>query len=176
MYLVSLYFDEKSSMRITSYMKRIAKRTGEDFMIRGEVPAHLTVLAFDAKKEDACYVFESLKERFTRGSIYFATVGAFLPHVLYISPVLNEYLFQLQKEMYESLLDIKEKSSEINIRNMYKPYSWIPHATLAKKLSKEQMATAFALLQEEFGPFEAEVVRIGLARTNPYDEIVYISL
>ena len=48
---------------------------------------------------------------------------------------------------------------------------WVPHATIGKKLSKEEMLAAFQVLQEQFGVFSSRVVRIGFAKTNPYEEL-----
>ena len=53
-----------------------------------------------------------------------------------------------------------------------KKFGWLPHTTIAKKLSQEEMRTAFMVLQESFGMFFGDVVRIGLAKTNPYEDIV----
>ena len=53
----------------------------------------------------------------------------------------------------------------------YMPFQWLPHTTIAKKLSKEQMQTAFEVLQNSFGVFEGKVVRIGLAKPNPHRDI-----
>ena len=48
---------------------------------------------------------------------------------------------------------------------------WVPHAPIGKKLSKEEMLAAFQVLQEQFGVFSSRVVRIGFAKTNPYEEL-----
>ena len=53
---------------------------------------------------------------------------------------------------------------------------WLPHITLGKKLSKEQMQEAFAVMQEQFVPMEVTVSEIGLAKTNPHQDLVRIEL
>ena len=37
MYLVSIYFDEKTNQRIKEYMKQVAAKTGNSFMLDGNV-------------------------------------------------------------------------------------------------------------------------------------------
>lgn len=54
---------------------------------------------------------------------------------------------------------------------MLSSMQWVPHATIGKKLSKEEMLAAFQVLQEQFGVFSSRVVRIGFAKTNPYEEL-----
>ena len=51
MYLISLYFDDVTNERIQSYMNQIAKRTGNDVMLAGKVPPHITLSAFETTQE-----------------------------------------------------------------------------------------------------------------------------
>ena len=58
MYLISLYFDDVTNERIQSYMNQIAKRTGNDVMLAGKVPPHITLSAFEITQEsEAVAVF-----------------------------------------------------------------------------------------------------------------------
>ena len=49
--------------------------------------------------------------------------------------------------------------------------NWLPHITLAKKLSSEDMLIAFRILQKNFAPIEAKVISIGLASVNPHKDL-----
>ena len=51
-----------------------------------------------------------------------------------------------------------------------------PHITRGKKLTKEQMQIAFTLMQESFMPFQGKITSIGLAKTNPHEDILTIEL
>ena len=169
MYLVSLYFDEKSDARIRQYINTVAKRTGNTYMLDGKVPPHITISAFESKCE--IQVIERLDEcvkELQSGRIHWASVGAFFPSVIYLSPVLNEYLHQVSFTVYTAL----EGLEDTNIRKCYKPFSWLPHTTISKKLSAEEMKMAFAVMQESFGMFSGEGIRLGLAKTNPYEDLV----
>ena len=55
MYLVSLYFDEKTNKNIQNLIDKVAGKTGNDFMIAGKVPPHITVFAFETKQEKRCW-------------------------------------------------------------------------------------------------------------------------
>ena len=46
---------------------------------------------------------------------------------------------------------------------------------MGKKLNKEQMVTAFSVLQDGFMPFDADVVGIGLAKVNPHEDVEKIT-
>ena len=52
----------------------------------------------------------------------------------------------------------------------------MPHTTIAKKLEKEEMMAVFRVMQEQFGVFSGEIVKIGLARTNPYEDLICVEL
>ena len=90
-----------------------------------------------------------------------------MPHVLYITPVLNEYLHNMMVEIY----DMFSEMEDIIVRKCYQPFAWLPHTTISKTLDKEQMQEAFKVMQEMFVPFMGTVVRIGLSKTNPYQEL-----
>ena len=98
-----------------------------------------------------------------KDKIHWVTVGTF-PTVIFIQPVLNEALHNMSCAIYDELKDL----SDTKVSKYYKPFSWLPHATIAKQLSKEQMQKAFDVLHASFVPFESEVVRIELAKKNPY--------
>ena len=173
MYLISIYFDEKTDKRIRSYMKQIAKYTENTAMIQGMIPPHLTIAAFEtAWEEDAREIFRKISHNVKSGNLQWVAVGAFLPQVIYLSPVLNEYLQNISEITYQELIN----TANVSVKGNYRPYGWMPHTTLAKHLTKEQMTKAFEVLQGQFGPFEGCVTKIGLANTNPYKDIEIIEL
>ena len=84
-----------------------------------------------------------------------------------MTPVLNAYLH----EMAELIYDVLSVLEGMQVNAHYMPFQWLPHTTIAKKLSKDEMRIAFEVLQDSFGMIEGEVVRIGLAKPNPHRDI-----
>ena len=78
----------------------------------------------------------------------------------------------LSTQVDEAVQNIPETS----VSRFYQPMSWLPHVTLGKTLNKEQMRTAFCVLQESFLPFEGQVTELGLAKVNPHEDVVRILL
>ena len=168
MYLISIYFDEETNCKIRNYIKQIAKHTKNTMMLDGDVPPHITIGAFRVESEEvAVEIFRDITGQISAGKIHWVTVGSFLPNVIYISPILNEYLQQLS-DINKRVLD---KANGVWIDKRYTTYSWYPHTTLGKRLTKEQLVTAFEVLQNQFAPFEGQVIKIGLATTNPYCDV-----
>ena len=169
MYLISIYFDEKTNQKIRQYIRQIAEKSGNKYMLDGNVPPHITISSFETRQEkEAIHCLEKYAEKLSQGTLQWASVGVFLPYVIYLSPVLNEYLHTMSVEIYNSISEIED----IAISPYYRPFQWQPHTTIGKKLSKEEMLTAFHILQNQFGYFEGTVTKIGLAKTNPYEDLV----
>lgn len=168
MYLVSLYFDEKANKVIQNYINKVAEKTGNTFMLDGNVPPHITISAFETKREEECIKrLEDIAFQMKTGTLQWVSVGTFLPYVIYIAPVLNDYLQGLAETVHSEIQAVPETK----LSPYYKPFGWLPHTTIGKKLSKEEMKIAFETMQSSFGMFEGNVVKIGLAKTNPYREI-----
>lgn len=85
---------------------------------------------------------------------------------------MNEYLQNMTQTIYGTIEDV----DETKMNPFYLPYQWMPHTTIGKLLTKEQMREAFEVLQEQFVPFEGTVTKIGLAKTNPYTELALFEL
>ena len=169
MYLISVYFDDKSNKIISNYINKIAQKTGNTFMTDNDVPPHLTIMSVEAREEKKLTeVMEQWERSLTKGQIQLVSVGVLLPYVLYAAPVLNLYL----EDMIEQVHDMVKHIPEVRMSRYYQPMQWLP----GKKLSKEQMQEAFSVMQELFVPMEVTVAEIGLAKTNPHQDLIRVEL
>ena len=169
MYLVSLYFDNKSAVKIQGFINKVAAKSGNNFMTYNNVPPHITIASFQTNEEDK--VIEILDKRskdIDRGMITWASIGIFKSSVVFLAPVLNEYLHNLSVSIYEGISLIEN----IYINEHYLPFNWMPHTTIAKKLTKEELMLAVQELEKNFTIFSGMVTRIELSKTNPYEEII----
>jgi 2'-5' RNA ligase len=172
MYLVSAYFDSETNKILQGYINKIAAATGNDFMVRNNVPPHLTLSAIEARGVDVLLpAFDSLAGEIKQGEISIITVGQLMPQVIYVAPYLNDYLSNLEQRVFDCLAGIPETT----VSNYYKPFSWLPHITLAKTLTREQMLDAVKVMQD-FKSIKAKIVKIGLAKVNPHEDVSEISL
>ncbi len=170
-YLISLYFDEQTNQWLSHLMKRISKKTGNDYMLAHQIPPHLTVAML--KSNDSTALSEKLRDFATSLSsenLTIASVGIFRTSVVFLQPVLNTYLSQLSLSIHHTF----SKEQADNSRCV--PYQWIPHISLAKHLSPQQQLDAISILQSEHFPKQLKVCNIGLSKTNPYEDIMVISL
>lgn len=168
MYLISIYFDKETEDRLNLTMQRVAKATGNYFMLDHQVSPHITVASVETKREEELIArIESIAKDLVQGEIKFVSAGTFSTKVMFVQPVLNEYLQQLSVTLTKEL----EQMDETILSPYYKPFSWLPHCTIAKQLSKEEVQKALIKLSAQFVPFNACVTRIGVAKTNPHRDI-----
>ena len=184
MYLISAYFDENTNKILKHLQQKIADKTGNDFMIRNNVMPHLTISAIEARNVDVLIPsfekvcrekLQPLEEKGVvnvNNAINIVSVGQLFPRVIYVAPVLNEYMMNLSISIYNEFTTIPET----NISKFYQPYSWMLHITLGKCLDKEQMRQAFAVLQNLFMPIDGQIAKIGLSTVNPYREVLSVEL
>lgn len=163
MYLVSAYFDDQPTKTLNRLISCIADKSGNDFMISHKVPPHLTLCQIEAKSENHQQV---------NMQIFFASTGFFKQSVIYAAPVYNETLDFLVKTVYSAFCNIEQTK----ISSFYKPMSFMPHVTLGKTLTKEQMKNAFDILQDNFFPFKAKITRLGLSKVKPYTDLAQIDI
>ncbi len=169
MYLVSLYFDEKTNQKIRSLIECVAAGSENTDMTDKKVPPHITLTAFESRagEEALAETLDRALSGLEQGNLMWVSVAAFFPHVLFLVPVLNKYLHGLSERVCHALA----ACNDTQIQHCYKPFHWLPHTTVARRLSEEQMREAFAALQKSFVPFEGTVVRIGLSTGSPKREI-----
>lgn len=168
MYLISIYFDEETNKTIQSYINQVAEKTGNAFMLEEKVPPHITISAFETKQEEkAIEALEKAVSDTKSGQLQWASVGEFFPYVIYLAPVLNEYLHSLSQNVYDCIKEI----DDTEISQYYRPFQWLPHTTIGKKLSEGEMKLAFEVLQKNFAMFQGNVTKIGVAKTNPYRDV-----
>lgn len=173
MYLISVYFDKKTNKKIQNLIDEVASRTGNPFMTENRVPPHITISSFETRNEQrAIDILERTAGNLVKGEIRIVSVGQFMPYVLYIQALQNQYLYDLSMKIYEEVSQLDETI----ISEYYQPLSWIPHITIGKKLSREQMQTAFQVLQDKFVPASAMVQRIGIAKPNPHRDLRVIDM
>lgn len=137
-------------------------------MLDNQVPPHITVASVETKCEEELIIrMESIAKRLKQGEIKFVSVGSFSTKVIFVQPVLNEYLHQLSVLITREM----EEREETILSPYYQPFSWIPHCTIAKQLSKDEMKITFTELLNQFVPMNACVTKIGVAKTNPHRDI-----
>ena len=167
-YAVTLEFDKETENKIQEMIDEVARVTGCDYMKQSKIPPHVTVSALVSDNEAALlFEMENIAASMQKGSVFFANIGIFNPLVIYLGPVMNEFLQDTCRTVNERLLQY----ASVGNRGRYMPNQWVPHTAIAVKLTPETLKEAFSIVQKKFSAFEATAERIVLARAEPYEEL-----
>jgi len=168
-YAVVLYFDEKIEEKIKSLIRKIANKTGNKYMVDNKIPPHITISLFqyNGKIDTVMEIIENNISLFNRNNIVIASIGIFNPSVLFIAPVINDYLLDLNKKV-NKVININD---EILLDKNYMENQWIPHISLGVKLNENELISGIKILVESFKILDIGIDRVGFAKCNPYKDI-----
>jgi len=167
-YSVVFYFDDETANKITSLMHLITDNGVNDYLISNKVPPHITIADFEC--EDISAVINSLevcKEKIRQDIVYWASIGLFNPSVLFLAPVVNQFLLKSCEIVNNSIKVVPATKNN----NYYIPYQWVPHTTIAAKLSSQEIGTAFLVANDNFKAFGGYVTKLALIKNKPRTDI-----
>lgn len=165
-YVVSLYFDDETDNWLRELIQKIANKTGKHYMDTNNIPPHITVAMI--KSEDCNNLTNKLDKivaDMTSGEIEIVSVGIFKTSVVFLQPVLNRYLYDVSTRI-NALVPFEQASA-----NRYMPFQWMPHITIAKRLTDKEQIETIRLLQAEHIQRKGIACNVRLAVTKPYSVI-----
>ena len=167
-YAVVLYFDAATNDTLKKVIKNIAAISKNRYMIDVKIPPHITIGSFFSDGHaDLLAVLDKFANTIESFEVKFNGIRAFEPKVLFLSPVKDTHLKQLNILLHETLLKDYPPADNEN----YIPEKWIPHCALAVRLDEAQFQKAKSIAEKTELPAVAKVQKIALARCNPYKEI-----
>lgn len=169
-YAVALYFDEKSQAQLLSMMEDLCRAGVNSYLLDVGIRPHITLAYWkDQKGIDVTDAIKRFAQAVKRTKVLFSGIGIFPsdPKVVYLSPVKDDALIKLHQGLYGELAGKIE-----NFSQNYTPDYWVPHCTLATKLTEaEVLKSITTLLKVEF-PIEAQLSRIELLKCEQLEEIL----
>lgn len=175
-YAIELYYDKETENKLFELAKKIADEGISTKFLEWKTRPHLTLACYNDVDETEC--IEKLKgfaENHKAAPAYLGSIGMFNDtKTIFVSPVMNSSMYQLQRELHETLSGFDAKGWE-----WYCPDMWVPHCTIA--LTREDNDEAFFqasdLLLHDFKKMSGKFVSIGLVKvTFPVEEIFTIEL
>ncbi len=175
-YAIELYYDEKTERKLMDLAQKIADEKISTKFLEWKTRPHLTLACFNDVDEADC--MEKLKEFADSHKVmpaYIGSLGMFNDtKTIFVSPVMNQGMYQFQRELHESLADFDVSGWE-----WYCPGRWVPHCTIA--LTGDDKEDAFFrasdLLLRNFEKICGGFTSVGLVKiTFPVEEIFTINL
>ena len=167
-YSVVFYFDDEANKKVKSLIHLIVDKGVNDYLISNKVPPHITIADFEC--EDISAVINSLevnKNKIKQGFVCWASIGVFSPTVLFLAPVVNQFLLQSCEMVNNSIQVVPKVESNSN----YVPYQWIPHTTIAAKLNSKELETAFLVATDNFKAFGGYLTKLAVIQNKPRTDI-----
>ena len=182
-YAITLYFDDAVTKQIRTLTSDLAAVTGNDYMIANSVPPHLTLGMFHAEdaqlqKLEALFgdFVGAVKDELAGQNfpISFAGPDNFLDKVIFLKPEdeCRAALCHLNEQLHELFLPHFEPADNRN----YLPGNWVPHVALGVKLTHEGFEKGMEFLKNAKRITPGFAVQIGLARCNPYNPVLDLTL
>ena len=178
-YSVSLFFDEKSTVELSNFILQVAQITKNDYVVKNNIPPHITIGMFKATKNQEGQLVEIIKKinsdfqpifEKKENVLCFEKLGTLKNKIAFLSFATKQSLiFTLNQKLHNSLMP----DFPAACNNMYLPQVFFPHCTIATGLSKTQLA----LLQDAQNknlikiPKSVQVAKISLAIRHPYQEV-----
>ena len=167
-YAIILCFDSDTESKFNRIIESIAGRGISSYMTDIKIPPHITLSCFRTENiETIVNKLDGCVPGFKPGNITWASLGAFVPNVLFAAPVLNEQLLNACININRLI----KPFSTAGDNGHYLPYQWVPHTALAVKLSNGELKKAFDIVAEQFVPINGKSNRILIAECNPFKAI-----
>jgi len=169
-YAVVVYFDKEADLFVSQIIRNICLRGVNSYMLDVGIRPHITLAGFkDTNPLEFSKWLQTYAGNLDFFNIKFSSIGAFPsnPSVLFLAPVVEDEFINLHKCFNAQ---IKEAASVFE--SHYLPGNWVPHCTLATRLSQGELHNALDVVIGDFTPFTATVTQMGLVQCNPFKEIV----
>ncbi|GHT98935.1 hypothetical protein FACS1894142_5910 [Spirochaetia bacterium] len=168
-YAVALYFDKTIEEKINSLILKIANDCGNKYMVDNKIPPHITISLFqyDDIIAPIIKIIDENISWFKKGNISLVSIGIFNPNVLFIMPIVNNFLIKANRKITKLL----ESDKKINMDKNYIQNQWVPHISLAVKLNTDELINGIKTVINNYNAFGGEINRIVFSECNPYKEI-----
>ncbi|MBW3114612.1 MULTISPECIES: 2'-5' RNA ligase family protein [Bacillaceae] len=160
MYWVIALFDDATEERIREIWKELRAKDISYYEEEiNDARPHLTIGSYtDLNKEEYIKSLKMFYQDDRALKVVFNTVGSFLNFgTLFLSPTVTRELLDFHTYHHDHFQTFNESANPL-----YLPGNWIPHCTLANKLSPEKLADGFQHCLERGYKIEAEITDIAL--------------
>lgn len=160
MYWIVALFDEQTEQSIANIWKELSDNEisfyGEEYK---DGRPHLTLGSYEElDKDEYMRLLEKFYSDKSSFDITFNTIGSFLNYnTLFLSPTMTKELMEFQNQHHEYFKKFSDAANAY-----YLPDQWIPHCTLANKLSDEKLSEAFHFCLRRHQTLHGKITEIAL--------------
>lgn len=167
-YAIELYFDPALENQVLKAWNALARRQISTHLIEIESRPHITLFSSPfidpSKLENVVKYFASKQDSLP---ISLSSIGT-LPNdnnVLFLAPTPSLSLLQFHSQLCDAM-----RKEGIEIREDYRPDSWVPYCPVAEEVPKSRMADAFTVVRDLKLPVTGYAMDIGVVEYSPVRE------
>ena len=167
-YAITLNFDINTENTFNALVEQLTEAQPRNYMQEHKIPPHVTIAFFCTEHiEEVAQKIDANSSLFPAGNVAWASLGAFVPKVLFAAPVLDEYL----QNACATANKLVENIAEVGDEGHYLPNQWVPHTALVCQATQEELTKAFDIATRHFTPLSGTAERMILAQCSPYKEL-----
>ena len=163
MYGLIALFDQDTELLIKQIWKDLSEKSISFYAEEiEERKPHITIASYNnLDKSEFIRSMDQFYDSIHQVQIAFHSLGTFLQSgTLFLSPTMSTALSNLHRNHHDYF-----KKYNDNPASLYLPGYWIPHCTLANRLSHEKLCEAFAYCTNKIGKINARITEVTLIET-----------
>jgi len=160
MYGLIALFDQNTEELIKEIWQDLKKRSISFYAeeVEDRKP-HITLASYNQLEQgDFIQLMDQFYDSTPQVEITFNTLGTFLNSgTLFLTPTMSAPLSNLHRNHHDNF-----KKYNDNPDSLYLPGNWVPHCTLANRLSHEKLSEAFSYCSQTISTIHARITEVAL--------------
>ena len=162
-YAISLFFDEQSTVKLTSLINSVAEITDNFYVVKNNIPPHITLAMFKEKTQPQQSVqTEQNLEIFKNKNLFLHSTEFTTENKQ------NNLIYSINAKLHNNLHTNFTPASN----NLYLPQNYFPHCAIATGLTTSQQKTLLQNKEKLNLPITVIPKNISLAIRHPYKIIL----
>lgn len=163
MYGLIALFDQNTEQLIKEIWKELKMQSISFYAeeVENRKP-HITLASYNQLEQgDFIQWMDQFYDSISQVEITFNTLGTFLNSgTLFLTPTMSTSLSNLHRNHHDYF-----KKFNDNPDSLYLPGKWIPHCTLANRLTHKKLCEAFSYCSQKIGTIQARITEVALIET-----------
>lgn len=159
-YALLAYFDQETELKLKQLWIELYELSITDYgiVVKDRRP-HLTLADYqDVNVEKLSSMLHQYFHHQMQVPIQLNVLGSFIgQQMLYLAPTMTKQLLALHENYHESFKQFNQ-----NLNSYYLPDRWVPHCTIARRLTDETMLQAFEYCQKNIPCIHTKITEVGL--------------
>ena len=162
MYWVIGLFDQKTEQKVEEIWTQLSENSIAFYSQEmQDARPHITLASYyDLDEDEYIRLMDDFYADKLSLNITFNTIGSFMNYkTIFLSPIMTKELMNFHSDHYEYF-----KKYHVQANTNYLPDQWIPHCTLANKISTNKLSEAFHYCLNNHQTIEGKIIEIALVK------------